>query len=227
MSSDRIALNGMVLSSMPMGEYDRRLVILTRERGKISAFAKGARRPNSSLLAGSRPFSFGRFWVYEGRNSYTVRSMEISNYFEGLAQDLEGACYGSYFMEFADYYGREGVDETDMLNLLYVSLRALGREALPKPLVRYIFELRAMAINGEYSETPFVKTGESAAYAWDFVLRSPFSKLYTFTLTPETLCEFARAVEGLKDYYIDREFKSLAILQAMTGVENLYEHREK
>ncbi|MCD8125279.1 MAG: DNA repair protein RecO [Lachnospiraceae bacterium] len=213
--SDLITVTGMVLSSMPIGEYDRRLVILTSERGKISAFAKGARRPNSPLLAGSRPFSFGQMQLYEGRSSYTVRSLDIRRYFEELATDVEAVCYGTYFMEFADYYGREGIDEREMINLLYASLLALSHPEKDRRLLRAVFELRAMMLHGEYAETPLIDCGEGAAYAWNYCLTAPTGKLYAFRLTEEAEREFIEAVEALKRYYIDRGFKSLEVLESL------------
>ncbi len=162
-----IAVIGMVLSAMPIGEYDKRLVILTRERGKISAFAKGARRINSSFMAGSRPFSFGEFELYEGRSSYTVSSMCISNYFEDLSSDVMGALYGFYFLELAEYFTRENVDESKMLKLLYQSFRALLNQNIPNELVKVVYELKAMAINGEYPQVfSCMECGEKEGPFW-------------------------------------------------------------
>ena len=144
-----VTVNGMVLSAMPMGEYDKRLTILTVERGKISAFARGARRPNSSLLACSQPFSYGEFTMYAGRDSYTVSAAQIENYFPGLRQEPERAFLGMYFCEFADYFTREGNDEREVLRLLYQSLRALESGKFSPALVRRIFELKLIAVEGE------------------------------------------------------------------------------
>lgn len=139
----------MVLSAMPIGDYDKRLLILTKEHGKITAFAKGARRPNSALLACSQPFTFGHFQIYMGRSSYTVMSAEILNYFAELREDLEAVYYGFYFCEFADYLTRENMDALGILKLLYQSLRVLSKKPIEIKLARYIFEIKILSLFGE------------------------------------------------------------------------------
>ena len=149
---DAVTLTGIVLSSAPSGEYDKRVVILTKERGKITAFARGARRPNSALLASTGSFAFGTFLLYEGRDAYNLVQANISNYFSELMSDFGGAYYGMYFCELADYFTRENNNEIEIMKLLYQSLRALSKKSLAKELVRYIYEFKIFQFAGEYPE---------------------------------------------------------------------------
>lgn len=146
--SQSVIVMGMVLTAMPVNDYDKRITILTKERGKITAFARGSRRPSSQLLAATNPFAFGEFEVFEGRNSYNVTKANIQNYFRELVLDLDAASLAFYFAEFAEYYCQENNDEREMLKLLYQSFRALENSRYSKELVRAVFELKAITING-------------------------------------------------------------------------------
>ena len=207
----------MVLLAVPSGEYDKRTVILTKERGKITAFARGARRQNSTLLAAANPFAFGTFTLYEGRNAYTLVKAEISNYFTEVREDFEAACYGCYFMEVAEYYTRENLDGGAVLNLLYATLRALTKKKPDNELIRCIFEMKAMVVNGEYPYDVVQDTSllEATRYALGYVIQSPIQKLYTFTLAPEVFQQFRKVQDYFNRQFIDRDFKSLTILKQL------------
>ena len=165
--SQTVVMTGMVLNAMPIGDYDKRITILTKERGKITAFARGARRPNSQLLAVTNPFVFGEFELFEGKSAYNLARADVSNYFRELANDLETAYYGFYFLELADYYAQENSNEREMLKLLYQSLRALESASIPNRLVRRIYELKVLVFNGEYPNVfSCMKCGKKEALTW-------------------------------------------------------------
>lgn len=206
-------ITGMVIKAEPVNDFDRRVVFLTKEKGKISAFARGARKQSSKFLAATNPFCFGTFKLYEGRTSYNVMEAEVTNYFEGLRKDYEKACYGMYFLEVMDYYTRENNDEKEMLKLLYQSLRALLHEGLSNALVRYIFEMKAMVLNGEFPGMPAEgEWEESTRYAVSYIMNSGIQKLYTFTVTPSVLAQLKTIADDYRIRYTDRQFKSLEIV---------------
>lgn len=211
-----IEIMGMIIKTVPIGEFDRRLVILTKERGKITAFVKGARRPSSRFIAATNLFCFGTFKLYEGRNSYTLADTDIINFFEELRIDFEGAYYGMYFLEIADYYTRENNDEREMLKLLFQSLKALCSKSLDNRLVRYIYELKSIMVNGEYPGiTDKSDILESTIYTLDYIQESSIEKLYTFCVTEDVLNELGRIAETIQKRCIDYSFKSLSILTSI------------
>lgn len=213
---DFVVVTGIVLKATPIGDYDRRVLLLTKERGKLSAFAKGARRQNSRFMASTNPFCFGEFKLFEGRSSYNIMEAGISNYFAELRENFEGAYYGMYFLEIADYYTRENSEDKEMLRLLYQSLRALSAGSIPNRLVRYIFELKAMTIEGEFPGVPTDRNySTSAVYAVEYIVSSSVEKLYTFTVTEAVLTELSEIAGSCCRRTFDRTFHSLEILDTL------------
>lgn len=145
----QIVLKGIVLSSGMVGDYDKRVVILTKERGKITAFARNVRKPGNMLMAACQPFNYGSFYVYESYDAYKLVSAQVEEYFSDIKEDLDSVCYGRYFCEFMDYLTMEGNCDKNVLNLLYMSFKALTKKNIPPELVRRIFEIKMLALDGE------------------------------------------------------------------------------
>ena len=206
--------HGAVLKHRPVGDYDWIVTLLTAERGKINAFARAARRPGTRFAGKVEPLSFGTFELFPGKSSYTLTGAHIDRFFESFRTDLESAAYGTFFLELADYYARENLEAAELLNLLFVSLRALEDGRVPKRLVRCIYELRAMMIEGEYPGADTLKLRNPAAQrALTEIERMPPGRLYTFTLSDDACRELEAGVTALRTRLLDRRLKSLELLE--------------
>ncbi|MCR5268966.1 MAG: DNA repair protein RecO [Lachnospiraceae bacterium] len=211
-----VLVTGMILETGPVGDYDRRLVVLTKERGKITVFARGCRRPGNKHMAATNPFCFGRFKLYEGKTAYNLVDVEITQYFEELREDFEGAYLGMFFLELASYYARENNDEVELLKLLYQSVRAIVKKNLDNRLVRAVYEIKVLVVNGLFPGVPSdAKLLPATAYAVDFIVNTSVEHLYTFAVKEEVLAQLKELCDRYRKRFYDREFKSLKLLDEM------------
>ena len=84
-----IKTKGIVIAEHNMGDYDKMITLLTPGLGKISCAAKGARRPKSSLLAGTQYLCFAEYVLYKGANTYNINSCNTIEVFYNIRTDLE------------------------------------------------------------------------------------------------------------------------------------------
>lgn len=207
-----ITVKGTVIRSDPQGERDKRIVIESCELGRITAFARGARKPGNALMAAANPFVTGKFSLYPGASSYRLCDAEVLEYFRDLASLQPEVYYGFYFLDLIDYYGREGIDGTDMLNLLYLALKALINPNLSNELVRRIFEIRLFVMNGDFSPEGW---DDSIQSVLQYICYSPLNKLFTFSLESDRILQLSRIADRSAARTLDRRPKSLEILETL------------
>ncbi|MGB3495325.1 MAG: DNA repair protein RecO [Elainellaceae cyanobacterium] len=90
---------GINLKSIPFGENDRLLTILTPEFGIVRAVAPGARKHKSSLRGRSGLFVVNELLIIRGRSLDKVIQAESVTSFSGLSQDLGKLTAGQYIAE--------------------------------------------------------------------------------------------------------------------------------
>ncbi len=138
---------GLVLRSRVLGEADRLVTILTLEKGKFAAVARGARKIKSRLAAGVDLFTHGRFAFYRGKTWPTITGQDVIERFDWFREDPALYPYGVYMSEMIDRLvsGEEACPE--IFSLLLEGWRLLG-EKVDRNLLCRAFELKLAAAAG-------------------------------------------------------------------------------
>lgn len=141
--------DGIILKVQQTGEADRIVTILTRERGIIRAFAKGAKRPRHRLHAGTGLLCYANLSIYRShKDVYSVNEAEVVEIFFGLRDNIEKLSLAHYFCELATLFSPEGDSAQEQLRLILNSLFMLEKDRRPHLMLKAIMELRLMTAAG-------------------------------------------------------------------------------
>ncbi|MGC1378030.1 MAG: DNA repair protein RecO, partial [Anaerolineales bacterium] len=134
----------VVLRHANWGEADRMLTLYTRERGKLRAIVKGARKIRSRKAGHVEPFTRITLQLAKGRDIPIVTQVETLDAYLPLREDLQRTGYAAYMLELLDRftYDEEGGNPS-IFHLLTDSLERLCKVAEPWLCVRY-YEMRLL-----------------------------------------------------------------------------------
>ena len=139
--------NAIVLHRTNFGETDRIVTLFTRERGKVSGIAKGARKPISRLAGATEVLAFGRFQLATGKTLDVLTQAEVKDSFPRIHQDINRIAYASYIAEIVDRFMEEHETNRNLFDLLLSALYLMERPNDPEKIA-HMFELQSMRILG-------------------------------------------------------------------------------
>lgn len=138
----------IVIRTRDFDEADKILTLLTREEGKVTAIAKGARRPRGRYAAGAQVFTQIKASLFHGRNMDTLSQVEIVESFRMLREDLVRMAYGSYVCELMDEILKEKQRHESTYLLLLTTLHLLNEPDLDPEPHRRAYELKLLSMLG-------------------------------------------------------------------------------
>lgn len=140
-------VNAIILRRTNFGETDRIATLYTRERGKLSGIAKGARKPVSRLSGPTEVLTYGRYQLATGKNLDVVTQVEVKESFPRIHGDLNRIANATYMAELMDKLVEEHEAYPDLFDLLLSALYLLERPNDPDKITR-MFELQFMKLLG-------------------------------------------------------------------------------
>jgi len=142
--------DALILRTYKLGEADRIVVFLTRDRGKKRGVARGARRPKSNFVGALEPLTHARVAYFEKER----RELVNLNYSEASRSALssgtiEALGCAAYFAELIDEWAAESHEDERLYRLGVSMVEALADGVPPEPLTRY-FEFWLLSLQGVY-----------------------------------------------------------------------------
>ena len=227
-----------------VGEADRFVTLLTRDRGIVRASVRGARQLKNRNGSATQLLCYSRVSLYKGREKYIVDDAEPLQVFFEVRGQLDKLALAQYFCELAGVLAPAEEQAEEELRLLLNALHYLAEDSRPSALIKAVTELRLLCragympavvrcsvcdsevcvtfspLKGEVSckshaAPDALPLSAGALTALRHVVYAPFEKCFAFSLPEADLALFGKAVERFLLAQLNRGFNTLEFYHSL------------
>jgi DNA repair protein RecO (recombination protein O) len=210
-----ITTDALILRTYKLGESDRIVVFLTRDRGKKRGVAKNARQSRRRFGGALEPMTCGRVTYRERERRELVFLQDIAPTQSPLRMPSgTGDALGhiSYFAELIDEWAPENDANETLYRLGASVVEALTSGIAVEPLARY-FEYWLLRLQGVYEADPRASAG-ARAFLDAARSCSPLG-LSDVAVSATVLRELEAAHRAKIAMHLEKDLKSARVLREM------------
>lgn len=135
-------VDGVIIKTKDYSETHKIITIFSKKIGKISALARGAKKPRSRMAALTQPFVYGQFFLYLSKGLSTIQQGEILDSYRPIREDIIKTTYAAYVAELTDKLLDNQTPEYYLYDQFIQTLDWISEKELPEiPIIMYELKL--------------------------------------------------------------------------------------
>ncbi len=149
------------MKTRPFEEAAKIVTFFTKDYGKVTAIAKGAKRPTSKFGGRLEPFTLLELSIAEGRNLDILSQCETIDNFQEIRNNQSYLKLGLYFLRIIYKASEDKQKNPNLFKLVVLSLQKL-RDKEPMDKVERFFEVNFLRVEGLFRKdvSPDILIGE-------------------------------------------------------------------
>ena len=147
-----IETEGIIFRQTKMVQGRRMILLFTKKYGKISVGSNVGDKGRSRTALALRPFTFGNYQIYEGRNYYELDRADAVTSYYGIGEDLDRYAAAAYALELTEKVVPEGLPQPQVFDLLVSFLQELEQRKRKHETLLLAYEVKLLAVLGVFPE---------------------------------------------------------------------------
>lgn len=136
--------DGIILKRIKASDGSNIISIFTKEKGKLIAGSTIAEKGRAKSNLSMKPFTYGRYDIYKGRNSYILNRADILQSFYSLGEDVDKYMNSSYILEFTDKVLMEEMPMPRLFRILIDTLILIEKRKQRYATLVLAYELKVL-----------------------------------------------------------------------------------